>query len=298
MADDQAQHLRSLIGENRASTPTGPRRGIARTFAVTGGKGGVGKTNIAVALAQCAARLGLRVALLDADFGLANIHVLLGLSPKADLRDVVSGSMRLADTLLEGPEGIMILPGGSGLPELANLDAGQRRILLAGLEEIADDFDLLVIDTSAGIAENILAFVAAADEAIIVSIPEPTALQDAYAVLKIVSARRPDLPFHLLMNNAASPGEAEAAAKRIAEVAARFLNKPVSYMGSVPADPAVGSAVRARKPFLTYAPESPAAIAFTRIAETLFAREIPPASKELPTFARRLGALFRLGARI
>ena len=284
-----------------------------RTLAVTGGKGGVGKTNVSVAIALYAAQTGLRVALLDADFGLAKIHVLLGLRPQATMHDVLEGRMRLMDTLLIGPSNIRILPGASGLAEMANMDEGQRAILLDELGTLSSAFDLLIIDTGAGIAENVIAFVAAADEAVVVTTPEPTALADAYAMIKVVGARRPDLPFHLLVNNAISPAEADASAQRIAQVAAKFLSRPISYVGSIPLDPAVGQAVRANKAFLAAHPHSPAARAVMRIADRLLwssGKPLDPSastpatpaaphspSATAPPFAERLGAIFGIKRR-
>ena len=315
MTGDQAQHLRRLAREAQATREgeshdggaySTPARG-ARTLAVTGGKGGVGKTNLSVALALCAARRGLRVALLDADFGPAKIHILLGLSPRADLRDVLSGKARLADTLITGPRDIQVMPGASGLAELAALSRTQRKMLLEQLGEVASRFDLLLLDTSAGIGESVLTFVAAADEALVVTTPEPTGLSDAYALIKVVAARRADIPFHLLVNNTTSDGDGDAAARRVTEVARRFLQASVAYAGSVPVDPAVGIAVRARRSFLTHAPDAPAAVAMGRIAERLLPRtcgdtgprEGAPAvpGRKDSTFVGRLAALSGLGGR-
>ena len=310
-----AQHFRQIAPQaydpitpraaarDAAGGASSPIRNATRTLAVTGGKGGVGKTNLSVALALCAARAGLRVCLLDADFGLAKIHVLLGLSPRADLRDVLSGAARLGDTLIDGPEGVRILPGASGLAEIANLGPEQRGLLLQGLEEVSANFDLLLVDTGAGISENVLSFVVAADEAVVVTTPEPTALTDAYALIKVVAARRADVPFHLLINNAVSAGDGDAAARGITDVARRFLSAPVSYLGSVPADPSVGAAVGARKPYLSHAPQAPASAAVVRIAvrlvpgpRTAAPSGVPPQSPQsrppAPGFARRLASLF------
>lgn len=288
----------------------------ARTIAITGGKGGVGKTNMAVALALCAARAGKRVGILDADFGLAKLHILLGLTPQADLRDVLSGDARLADTLIEGPGGIRILPGPSGLAEIANLNREQRQMLLTGLEEISTAFDILLVDTGAGINENVLTFVVASDEAVVVTTPEPTALADAYGLIKVTYDRRKDLPFHLLVNNAATPTEADSAARRLADVSQRFLNISIAYAGRVPADTTVGTAVRARRSFLAHMPDSPASMAIAPIATRILGIDdisqprsaplapqptsTPNGSTVMPapqTFVQRLSSLIGLGRR-
>lgn len=296
MRFDQAQNLRALAAATSEDARSTDRRPLAvRTLAITGGKGGVGKSSLAVALAICGARSGLRVALLDADFGLAKLHIMLGLSPRGDLRDVVAGTSEMADILLDGPEGIRLLPGASGLTELANLDPLQRDRLLSGLEEIASRFDLILLDTGAGIGEATLAFVAAADAAVVVTTPEPAALSDAYALIKVAGQRRADLPFHLLINNATSAREADAAARGIAEVAGRFLQRHVGYAGQIPADPALALAARARKPFLMHAPHCPASEAVRRVAPTLLPaatlRADVPASPA-PSFAQRFASLF------
>lgn len=310
--------------------PAGAAPKQARTIAVTGGKGGVGKSNFAVALALCAARAGQRVVILDADFGLAKLHVLLGLTPHADLSGVLSGEVQLADTLLYGPEQIRILPGASGLTELANLRADQRQKILAGLSQISQEFDLLILDTGAGINENVLTFVTAADEAIVVTTPEPTALADAYSLIKVAYNQRNDLPFHLIVNNATSPAEADAAARRIQEVAQHFLQAPIAYAGTVPSDPSIGKAVRARQAFLLHSPDAPAAQAFPAIAAKILRlgakpadagpansarstrypaaprertlvmpapKNIPLTEAEAPTFVQRLATIFGLGRR-
>lgn len=312
MLEDQAQHLRNLVRDARSQTgdgvgapaPQGPLTRVtrARTMAFTGGKGGVGKSNLAVALAVWASRAGQRVALLDADLGLAKLHVLLGLSPKRDLRDVLSGEAHLRDTLVEGPEGIQVLAGASGLTELANLDTAHRQALLTQLDELTATFDLLLLDTGAGIGENVVSFVAAADDAVVVTTPEPTSLADAYALIKVIIDRRGDLPLYLVMNNAETRVEAKLAAQRVDEVAQRFLHVPVAYAGSLPVDPAVGAAVRARVPFLLHDPQSRVSRAFADVAARLLpdaadapANAIPETPP--PTFAQRLAGLFLRGRR-
>ncbi len=333
-----AQHFRQIAPQaydpitpraaarDAAGGASSPIRNATRTLAVTGGKGGVGKTNLSVALALCAARAGLRVGILDADFGLAKLHILLGLTPQADLRDVLSGRLRLSDTLLEGPGGIRILPGASGLAEIANLGPEQRGLLLQGLEEVSENFDLLLVDTGAGISENVLSFVVAADEAVVVTTPEPTALADAYGLIKVSFDRRKDLPFHLLINNTSSPAEADSAARRLTEVTQRFLHVPITYAGRVPADPLVRAAVRARKSFLSHAPDGPAALAFRPVAAKILGiddislpaavtapavsnvygvhrdgapgnSQVMPAPAPQQTFVQRLSGLLGLGRR-
>jgi flagellar biosynthesis protein FlhG len=261
-----------------SSIPTADGRALSgrnatRTLAVTGGKGGVGKSNLSVALGLCAARSGLRVGIMDADFGLAKLHIMLGLSPQADLRDVLAGRLRLADTILDGPGGIRIIPGASGIAEIANLDVEQRQTLLDELEEVSEQFDLLLIDTGAGIAENVLTFVVAADEAVVVTTPEPTALADAFGLVKVAFDRRKDLHFHLLLNNVASPAEGDAAARRLMGVTERFLGLSISYAGRIPTDNLVRAAVRERKPFLAHAPDGPASLAVRPLAAKILALE-------------------------
>jgi flagellar biosynthesis protein FlhG len=244
-----------------------------RTIAFTSGKGGVGKSSLVLNTGLALARRSQRVAILDGDLGLASLNVLLGLAPRFDLRHVMSGERRLAQVLLRGPHGICIIPAGSGVAELANLDDAARRRILAQLEEVAQSVDYLLIDTGAGISETVLSLVLAADEAVVVTRPEPTAMADAYALMKVIIRRETNYPFHLLINMVRDADEAARIHQGLSEILLRFLAYRPGYAGHVPTDPEVARSVTEQVPFVVKAPRCPAALAVSAVAaEMLGAR--------------------------
>jgi flagellar biosynthesis protein FlhG len=247
-----------------------------RTIAFTSGKGGVGKSSLVLNTGLALARRGRRVAILDGDLGLASLNVLLGLAPRFDLRHVVSGERRLGQVLLRGPHGICIIPAGSGVAELANLDAEARCRLLAQLDEVARAVDYLLIDTGAGISVTVLSLVLAADEAVVVTRPEPTALADAYALMKVIILREPAYPFHLLINMVRDAGEARQIYAGLEAILLRFLSYRPGYAGHVVADPAVARAVVDQVPFVVKAPRCPAAVAVDGLAAELLGEPAAP----------------------
>jgi flagellar biosynthesis protein FlhG len=274
--NDQATQLRRLV---RGASPADavprlwrpaaansrPQR-LAAAIAVTSGKGGVGKTNLAVNLAVCLARIGQRVCLLDADLGLANADVLCNLTPRLTLEHVVGGRCRLADAMLMAPGGFRLIPGACGVARLADLDGAARGDLLEQFHALDRVADSLVIDTAAGLGANVLAFAAAAGRVLVVTTPEPTAMTDAYAMIKALSRHAPELRIDLVVNMAESTAESTSVHERMSRVARTFLDRGVDLAGWVPADPAVREAVRHRVPFTVYAPESRAARAMDRLA--------------------------------
>ncbi|GFN24131.1 site-determining protein [Thermanaeromonas sp. C210] len=231
------------------------------------GKGGVGKTNIVVNLSLALARRQKRVMVLDADLGLANVDILLGLVPRWDLSQVVRGEKELKEIVVEGPAGVRLIPGGSGVSELADMSNQQREGLIQGLSRVTEGTDFFLIDTSAGISRHVLSFAAAAGEAIIVTTPEPTALTDAYGLIKGLS--RLGVKIHLLVNRALAAGDGREAAARLQATARRFLAVEISLLGIVPEDRAVGLAVREQKPLVLHYPSSPAARALEEVAARL-----------------------------
>jgi len=271
---DQAQGLRVLADQMRRgyeldhSVLIAPRQ-AARTLAVTSGKGGVGKTHFSTNIAFLMAQAGERVVVLDADLGLANIHVVLGIAPKYHLEHVLRGEKSIRDVLYTGPAGIQIIAGGSSITELAQLDAEQRQRFVDSLSELDSLADVIVIDTGAGLSQNVLAFVMAAEEVIVVTTPEPTAITDAYATIKVVSQDNPEARLRLVVNMAQDMGEAHAAAEKLKLVAKQFLNVDMDVLGSLPHDAAVLRAVRVQQPFALVSPNAPAARALARIADSL-----------------------------
>ena len=231
---------------------------LARAIAVSSGKGGVGKSNVAVNIAVALAGSGLNVCLLDADLGLANADVLCNVSPKLTLEHVITGRCRLADTMLLAPGGFRLLPGASGVAGLANLNERHRTNLLRQLAALERAADVIVIDTGAGITSNVLAFAAAAHTTLLTTTPEPTAITDAYGLMKSLFSKAPKSNVELLVNMSSGSDEGEAVHRRIDRVSRTFLNRGIDYCGAIPMDPAVGEAVRQRVPFVLLAPDEPA----------------------------------------
>lgn len=253
--------------------PLGSRR-LTRAIAIASGKGGVGKSNLAVNLAIEVARGGRRVALFDADLGCANADVLCGLTPKATLEDVVSGRRRLAEIMIRipgirGRGGVGLVPGASGVSELASLHSRQRQSLVAQLAALEKAVDLVLIDIGAGIGADAVGFSVAADTVLLACTPEPTAMTDAYAASKNILARRADTAMSLVVNMAGSDEEGAAVHRRMDTVARRHLGRSIPLAGVVPFDFAVVEAVKRRKPLALWSPEARAAGAIRTIAHGL-----------------------------
>ena len=256
---------RAQSGRRAAEAPpeARPRR---RVLAVTSGKGGVGKTNIVTNLAIALARQGARVLVLDGDLGLANVDLLLGIAPQYDLQDMILGDRRLEDIVLEGPEGIRVVPASSGVEELANLDEYRTECLLRSLSAIEQDVDLILIDAPSGIGTHAVALSQAADEILVVTTPEPTSFSDAYAMIKVLSQRPLKCVPGLLVNQANSENEALEVSKRVQSVAKRFLNLEIPYLGFILADESVPKSVIRQEPFISTYPYSPASSCILRLA--------------------------------
>jgi len=280
--------MQQIAVEAREVAGVDARRAPLRVVAVTSGKGGVGKTNVSANLAVAFGRQGRRVWLLDADLGLANVDVLFGLTPRANLLDVLRAERALADVVLDGPAGVRIIPAATGVEELTALAPGDRLRLLAEIEALEADPDVLVVDTAAGISSNVLFFTAAAADALIVVTPEPTALTDAYALMKVLAARHGRREFLVVVNMAAGVADAQAAFTRLARVAERFLRVRVEYQGWIPYDDAVPRAVRTQQPVVLASPHSPASTAFVQLAGRLGRRPAPTPTGGVQFFFRQL----------
>lgn len=240
-----------------------------RTIAVTSGKGGVGKTNVVANLAIALKRLGKRVLVFDADLGLCNIDVLLGLAPRYNISHILSGQQTLRDVLVEGPEGILILPASSGIEELTNLNEFQRLRLLDEFDALDIEIDFLLVDTSAGVSSNVTFFCIAVQEKIVVVTPEPTSLTDAYALIKVLNTKYDEKDFSVLVNNVRGPEEAISVFKSLQRATEKFLNLSLDYLGFIPADINIPRAVRNQKPVLVYNPECPSSKAFLDISKRI-----------------------------
>ncbi|HUS91311.1 MAG TPA: MinD/ParA family protein [Phycisphaerae bacterium] len=258
-ADDQASKLRELM---RASRGT-------RTIAVASGKGGVGKSNVALNLSILLSAAGHRVALVDADLGLANLDVLADVMVRANLSHVINGNRSLEEIVVDLPSGVQLVPGASGLARLASLSEFQRGKLLGELSALEADNDVIVVDCSAGIGPDMMGFACGSDHAIVVTTPEPTAVTDAYAVIKAMTQRRYAGHMSLLVNMVAGRNEARATHQRIATVARQFIGARVFDAGYVLADPRVPEAVRKRQPFVLAFPRCPASRCLAALATKL-----------------------------
>jgi len=254
----------STFGVLKAS---GDRR--AAVLAVTSGKGGVGKTNVTVNVAVSLARLGHRVAVLDADFGLGNIDVLLGLTSDGHVGHVVAGERTLEDVMVDGPAGIRIIPASSGLQSLTALTTAQRARLLNALDDLRRSLDFLLIDTAAGISDNVLHMLQLAGRVVLVTSLEPSAIVDAYAVTKVLSMTDAAKDIGIVVNGVRSPEEARLAFRQIETAARRFLKRGVSYYGFITADPAVRDAAIEQRAIVELLPQSPASRCYRIVASRL-----------------------------
>ena len=241
------------------------KRKNVRTIAIASGKGGVGKTNVVANLAIALRRLGKNVMVLDADLGLSNIDVLLQLAPKYNIQHVLSGELTLKDIVVEGPIGIKILPASSGIQELTSLDEFQRLKLLEEFEAYDGDLDFLLIDTAAGISENVAFFCIAAQDIVVITSPEPTAITDAYALIKVLFTRYQEKEFRILVNLARSSEEGFEVFRRLSIAAEKFLNISLDYLGHIPLDEYMQKAVRAQRALLEIYPNSIASRQFAEI---------------------------------
>jgi flagellar biosynthesis protein FlhG len=240
-----------------------------KTIAITSGKGGVGKTNLVAGLAIAMRRLGRKVLVFDADLGLSNIDVLLHLAPRYNIQHLLSGEKGLEEIIIEGPLGIKILPASSGIQELTFLDEFQRLKIMESFEIYNGEVDVLLIDTSAGISENVAFFCTSSEEIVVITSPEPTAITDAYALIKVLFTRYQEKDFKIVVNSVKDPEEGFEIFKRLSIASERFLHISLSYLGSIPYDEAVRKAVMAQRSFVDLYPNSPASRSILEMAERL-----------------------------
>ena len=262
---DQAEKLREIMRNRGEGSSEG-----TRIIAVSSGKGGVGKTNLAVNLAIAYARIGKRVIVLDADLGLANVNVILGVIPRYNLYHLIRKQKTMDDILLDTSYGIKIVAGASGFSKIANLAEEERLHFISELEQLAEA-DILIIDTSAGVSSNVLSFIAAADDVVIVTTPEPTAITDAYGIIKIIATEvnNIDLCIKLVVNKVKSVTEARKVAERVINLAGQFLNLKVDYLGVIYEDAAVHHAVVKQRPFIVLDPKGKASICVEHLVSRL-----------------------------
>ncbi|HYK24686.1 MAG TPA: MinD/ParA family protein [Steroidobacteraceae bacterium] len=237
-----------------------------QVIAVTGGKGGVGKTNISVNLAAALAQSGRRVMLLDGDLGLANVDVFLGLSPRYTLAQVLTGERTLDEILIEAPQGFKVVPAASGLAGLANLDAASHLGLVQAFSSLAARLDALIIDTAAGIAHGVTQFSQAAQHVLVVICDEPASLTDAYALVKVLSKQHGVTRFRVVANMIRTPGAGGELFRRFERVTGQFLDVVLDYAGEIPEDEHVRRSIRGQRPVIEAYPGSPSAVAFKNLA--------------------------------
>lgn len=258
-----------MISEQGINTMTIKQQPV-QVIAVTGGKGGVGKTNVSVNLSIALADLGRKVVLLDADFGLANVDVLLGLQPKRTLAEVMDGKCDLRDVLLTGPGGIKIVPASSGTQRMAEMTPVQHAGLINAFSELGDNIDVLIIDTAAGIGESVTNFVQAAQEVIMVVCDEPTSITDAYALIKLLNRNHGLKLFRVLANMEHGPHEGRNLFNRLVKITERFLDDvTLQYLGAVPYDEMVRKAVQKQHAVYEAYPRAKSSLAFKMMAQQI-----------------------------
>ncbi len=241
----------------------------ARVIAVTSGKGGVGKTTTTVNLGMALAKEGKRVLLLDADLGLANLNIMLGFQPRKTLRDVINSQASLDEVIVQSDSGLDVIPASSGFPDMTNLSEAERLALVNAFEGFAYRYDYMLVDTAAGIGDNVLYFNAAAEEIIVIVDSEPTTLTDAYALIKVMSKDYGIHDFQVLSNRVPKGGDGRTAYSQLAATTSKFLNVRLKYLGSIEADELVSSAIRAQKPFFAIYPSSKASLDYSKVAKKL-----------------------------
>lgn len=278
MIADQAEVLRGLVNQHHAERPGAdkPRR-AAQTLAITSGKGGVGKSTVAVNLAVELARLGRKVVLLDADLGTANVDVLCNVMPPATLAHVVAGRREIEDIIVQAPGGFDLVGGASGLAQMAALSSYERERLIEQFHRLEQSYDVVMIDTGAGVGPNVLGLVVAAQRVLVVTTPDPTAITDAYAIIKTAFRQRPDVNIRVLVNQVVDHEEAQQVYNRIASVCRKFLGLSIVFAGYIPFDAAVRGSIRNRRPFVLGDRLNPAVTCMTALAHRLDQHAAEPA---------------------
>ena len=287
--NDQADNLRKAIErlgiatgiaasdvKPGAAPPPGSARhsGPARVIAVSSGKGGVGKTSVSVNLALAFSEMNLKPLLVDADVGLANVEVLFGIFPKYNLLDAVNNEKTVREIVFDGPNGVKLISGGSGVEVFTRMAETRMAPVISELAELDDEYDIIIIDTGAGISETVLGMAVAADEAVVVTTPEPTSVTDAYALIKAIVLRDRDKTVRLIINKAESEFEAAEVMSKLSQVTDKFLDLKLHKLGYILNDPLVVRSVKQQQPFILSAPNSQAAKKIRDIARRLAERTV------------------------
>jgi flagellar biosynthesis protein FlhG len=270
---DQAENLRLRVAGNKGVASVEP----LRVMAVTSGKGGVGKTMLTANLAVLAAKRGKRVLVIDADLGLANVEIVFGVKAKRHMGDLLGPEVSIDDVLVEVRPGIHILPAASGIQQLTSLGEEDKLRLFAILDGLSDRFDLVLIDSGAGIGDNVVFFVGVAQEIVLVVTPEPTSLVDAYAAVKVLSQQAGLKDFGVVVNSVVDEMAARDVFQKLVTLADRFLSVRIRHLGYITRDENVHRAVMAQKPITDIFAQAPAARALAVVADRLFGMAAPPA---------------------
>ncbi len=283
---DQAEKLKELATQKKAFMAPAHK---VRVITITSGKGGVGKSNMTVNLALALARMGKKVAIFDADFGMANVDILLGMIPRYNMYHVIRGEKKLHEIIVEGPLGIKIVPGSTGFLEMANLNSAQRRQLLKQLIWLEETTEIILIDTGAGLSKTVLGFITAAHDVILITNPEPTSITDAYSIAKVMGQYQLQSEVNLIVNQVRNSQEGEEVAERFSRVTMKYLHLSVNYLGCVFSDPVVTRSVREQQPFIIGYPNSKASEGVSRIAVNLVGEADSPLVEE----NRGIGGFFK-----
>ncbi|MGK2914378.1 MAG: MinD/ParA family protein [Porticoccaceae bacterium] len=277
-----------MVNQAEVAVPQGARTS-ARVIAVASGKGGVGKTNISINLAVALAAEGKKVLLLDADLGLANVDILLGLHPRYDLRHVISGERSIEEIIIEGPLGIRIIPASSGVARMAELTSAEHGGLIRAFSQLSFPVDVLIVDTAAGIADSVMSFASAAQDVVVVACDEPSSITNAYALIKVLSRDHGITRIHILANMVRDNAEGEKLFAKISRVAEQFLAASVQYLGAVPHDDYLRKAVQRQAAVVEAYPRSKSALAIKMLAKRVDKWSTPAsASGRLEFFVERL----------
>lgn len=296
---DQAEKLRELVLEVKDKDTLGPFLGIkvekpalthpSRTIAITSGKGGVGKTNITVNLAIALSQHKKEVLILDADMGMANVDVLLGMNPKFNLQHVIMGGKSIEEVMIAGPENIKIIPGATGIQKLADLDKKRRQDFLQKISPLENLFDVVLVDTGAGISQSVLSFVLSSSEIIVITTPEPPAIMNAHSIIKVILQKNNEADIKLIVNMAETEDIAKKTLEKITTVCRQFLNTSIEPLGYILYDKSISRSVSSQKPFILNYPYAVSSKNIMDIAKKLL--NLQPAKTEhgIINFFKKIG---------
>lgn len=292
--EEVKRELKSSLKDLKSKVPT-PVRGpnYARVIAITSGKGGVGKTSVVVNLAISIAQTGRKVAIFDADLGLANVHILMGIKPRFNLAHLIQNNFALEDIITRGPLDIQVISGGQGVREMANLTDEQRRILLRQLDKLEQEVDVLLVDTGAGISENVLRFATFADEVLAVTTPNLAANADCFSIMKILLEMEPNSKIGLITNMARDMYEAKNVFNKLQAATRQVLNYELNDLGYLIESEQMRVASEQRKPVVLAYPQSPVTHCFREITNTIFNAKVFVNQRKESSFADLMGALKR-----